>query len=114
VMPVLCDVEDADEWCGVVELEALEDVIPVAVSVALEASLPWAVLDARVGHLSSMPHLNLLRSAYKQGIEPDESGLERGEPVFSVLDPRVELLDELNDAFHVLADARWGVDTETV
>jgi hypothetical protein len=112
VMPILADVDDADEWCGVAKIEALHDAMPVAVSVALEASIPWAVLDARVGHVSSMPHLNILRTAYKRGIEPDDAQLERGEPVFSALDPRVELLDELNDAFHGLADARWGADAE--
>jgi hypothetical protein len=112
VMPVLPDVDDADEWCGVTQLEVLHDAIPVAVSVALEASIPWAVLDARVGQVASMPGLNLLRTAYKHGVDSNERELDRGEPVFSALDPRVELLDELNDAFHVLADAQWGVDVE--
>lgn len=112
VMPVLADVDDADEWCGVSRLEALRDVLPVAVSVALEASVPWAVLDARVGQVASMQGLNSLRAAYKHGLEPDERDVERGGPVVSALDPRVELLDELNDAFHVLADARWGLDAE--
>jgi hypothetical protein len=112
VMPVLSDVDDADEWCGLTQLEALHDVIPVAVSVALEASIPWSVLDARVGHITSMPGLNLLRAAYKRGVDSAEGELERGEPVFSSLDPRVELLDELNDAFHVLAEAWWGTEVE--
>jgi Putative zinc-finger len=109
IMPVLADVDTADEWCAFASLGVLQSVYDVAVSVALGASIPWLVLDAKVGQID-MEELNELRATYKHGIEPDDDFIPRGMPVLSPFDNRLDALGTLSDAFHVLAQADWGIE----
>ena len=107
VLPI-ADVEFADEWSLVTEAIAAEVGLPVAVSAAHEVSVPWCVLDARVGKVSdaALADLAALRQSFRSGTDP-AAELRRGEPVWSRRDDRAEALDDLADRFHELANADY-------
>ncbi len=104
----MMDVDDADEWSMVTAFKVGDVEVAVAASVALEVTLPWCVLDARVGGLGAdaMTSCALLRTAFRSG--GDSAGQANvGAPVWSRLDERAEALDDLAERFHDLANADW-------
>lgn len=107
VLPIV-DVEFADEWSLVTEVVASGFRLSVAVSAAQEVSVPWCVLDARVGTVPdpALADLAALRQSFRSGAEPKDE-LMRGEPVWTRLDDRAEALDDLADRFHELANADY-------
>jgi len=96
--------EFADQWCLITEVVAGDTRIPVAVSVAHEASIPWCVLDARVGSVpdTAIAELGVLRRSFRSGNDPKDD-LAVGRAVWSRLEERAEALDELADRFQELA-----------
>lgn len=107
VLPVT-EPEFSDQWCLITEVLAGSVRMPVAVSSAHEASIPWCVLDARVGSLpdTAIADLEMLRRSFRSGNEPTDE-LAVGTPVRSRLDERAEALDDLGDRFHELANADY-------
>jgi hypothetical protein len=108
VLPV-SEIESADEW-SLLTAAMIGDVeLPVAASVALEVSLPWCVLDARVGGIpvTASEDLSRLGMAFRTGAEPPDD-IRIGDPVWSRLDERAGALDDLADQFHGLANVDWA------
>lgn len=114
VMPVLSDIDLADEWCGLTSIRVVDRELDVAASVALATSIPWCVLDARVGQVEQLDELRRLRGEFKHGGTPAKSRIARGLPLLSQFDRRAETMGELGDAFHNLAEANWGADIPNV
>lgn len=104
VLP-LAETVDADDWCAVLR-SGHSTFDEIAVSVALRASVPWSVLDARVSRLVDMDVLVTLVEAYEAGVEPN--GIKRGAPIQSALDERSGALDELRDDLGLLAGTVWA------
>lgn len=107
VLPVL-DSCDADEWCTLLSALASGGLGDMAVSTALESTIPRSVLDARVGRLPDMGPITRLRTEYRTG-ESDGMVL-RGEPIRSSRDERLVALDELNEELTFLSNAVWTPD----
>lgn len=70
VLPVL-DSCDADEWCTLLSAPASGGLGDMAVSTALESTIPRSVLDARVGRLPDMAPITRLRT---DTMAPDGKG----------------------------------------
>ena len=105
VLPVF-DECDADEWCVLFSPSETGGLGDFAVSVALEATVPWPVLDARVGRVATTESLSELRSTYESG---SSAGLvPRDNRVRSGLGERTEALDEARDMLEQLSDATWA------
>lgn len=104
VLPVV-ETADADDWCALLGRDATGGLGDLAVSVALETTVPWAVLDARVGHIADVRDLAELRSAFRTGAS---TTIARGEPVRSPLDERLVGLDEVGERLAELANAVWA------
>lgn len=105
VLPVF-EQSDADEWCVLFSPSETGGLGDFAVSVALEATVPWPVLDARVGRVATTESLSELRSEYGSG---SPAGLvPRGNRVSSEFDERTEVLDEVRDMLEQLSDAAWA------
>ena len=104
VLPVV-DLADTDEWSAVLTGDETGGLGEIAVAVALETSVPWSVLDARIVHLTEIEPLTLLRTGYRTGASAD--GTLRGQPILSPLDDRLVDLDELAQRLSVLANAVW-------
>lgn len=104
VLPVVESV-DADEWCVFLDRETTGGFGELAVSVAYETTVPWAVLDARVAKLDDTDALAEFRSAFRTGAA---TAARRGEPVRSPLDKRLVGLDELAERLAELANAVWS------
>lgn len=104
VMPVFEEC-DADEWCVLFSPSETGGLGDFAVSVALEATVPWPVLDARVGRVAT-ESLSDLRSEYESG---SPAGLvPRGNRVRSELDERTEVLDEVRYMLDQLSGVAWA------
>jgi len=104
VLPVI-DEADADDWSALLDRTATGGLGPLAVSVALETAVPWAVLDARIGQVRDVEPLRSLRTAFRTG---STTAARRGEPVRSALDDRLIGLGELADVLMELANAAWA------
>lgn len=104
VLPVV-ETADADDWCALLGRDATGGLGDLAVSVALETTVPWSVLDARVGHIADVRDLAELRSAFRTGAS---TTIARGEPVRSPLDERLVGLDEVGERLAELANAVWA------
>lgn len=105
VLP-LVETADADDWTALVGGDASGGVGDIAVSVALELAVPWAVLDARVGRMRDIEALRSLRSAFRSGSETDSP---RGAAIRSSLDDRLIGLGNLGEALMELANASWAL-----
>ncbi|MFZ6005791.1 MAG: hypothetical protein ACOYXM_17850 [Actinomycetota bacterium] len=104
VLPV-ADTADADDWTAVLDRTSTSGLGNLAVSVALETAVPWAVLDARVGDIRDIESLRSLRAAFRAGLTTDTP---RGDPVRSALDDRLVGLGELAELLMELANAVWA------
>jgi len=104
VLPVV-ESADADDWCVFLDRSATGGLGDLAVSVAYETTVPWAVLDSRVVHLEETGALAELRSAFRTGAATTAM---RGDPVHSLLDERLVGLDELAERLAELANAVWS------
>ncbi len=104
VLPVV-ESADADEWCAFLDRRTTGGLGDLAVSVAYETTVPWAVLDSRVAHLEETGPLAELRSAFRTGAATTAM---RGDPVHSPLDERLVGLDELAERLAELANAVWS------
>lgn len=104
VFPVV-DLADADEWSAVLTGDESGGLGELAVAVALETSVPWSVLDARIVQLLELGPLTLLRAEYRTGASAEET--LRGRRILSPLDDRLVELDELAERLSVLANAVW-------
>lgn len=104
VLPVV-ETADADDWCVLLDRGTTGGLGGLAVSVALETTVPWAALDARVGQLTDTHGLAELRSAFRTGATTTAA---RGEPVHSPLDERLVGLDEVAERLAELANAAWA------
>jgi hypothetical protein len=104
VLPVV-ETADADDWCALLDRTGTGGLGDLAVSVAQETTVPWAVLDARVGQLGDIRDLAELRAAFRTGAATTAS---RGEPVRSPLDERLVGLDEVTERLAELANAVWA------
>ena len=105
VLPVVEEC-DADEWCVLFFPSQTDGLGDLAVSVALEATVPWPVLDARVGRVSTTEGISQLRLEHRDG-GPDGSVVS-GAPVPSELDERSEMLDEIRDIMEELGSVAWA------
>ena len=105
VLPVFEEC-DADEWCVLFSPSETGGLGDLAVSVALEATVPWPVLDARVGRVATTESLSELRSAHESG-SPARL-VPRGNRVRSELDERTEALDGARDMLEQLSDVAWA------
>ncbi len=107
VLPV-GDASDADDWSLILKTAVAGVEFEGAASVAIETTLPWCVLDARIGQIGEddCAALAALRTAFRANAEPPP-GLNTGEPIWSRLDDRAERLDELGERFQDLANVDW-------
>jgi hypothetical protein len=105
---------DADEWSALLDREVTGGLGELAVSVALETTMPWSVLDAKVSQLTSTDALGSLRASFRSG---GLSTTRRGEPVHSPLDERLVGTEHIAEIMNELANAIWAplpsVGTET-
>lgn len=104
VLPIV-ETADADEWCVLLGRKTTGGLGDLAVSVAHDTTVPWAVLDARVARLTDTRSLAELRSAFRTG---GATTAARGEPVPSALDERLVGLDEVAERLAELANAVWS------
>jgi hypothetical protein len=104
VLPVV-EIADADEWTALLSEDETAGMGEIAVAVAHETSVPWAVLDARIVQLPDVEPLALLRTAYRTGA--DAGTLAHGEPILSPLDDRLVGSDDLAERLSILANASW-------
>lgn len=101
----LVDTSDADDWCALLPHELTGGLGEIAVSVALETTVPWAVLDTRIGHLDELEPLVSLRGAFRAG---GPTTTLRGSRVDSALDERLPGLEEIAEDLAELANATWA------
>lgn len=110
VLPVV-DTTDADDWTALLDPEATGGLGELAISVALETTVPWSVLGARVARIQDTESLASLRSAYRSGTT---TNTRRGEPVRSPVDQRLIGLDEVAAMLGEFANAVWAPATAAV
>jgi len=112
VLP-LTEPEAADQWSLLTEIAIGAVQLPVAVSAAHEVSIPWCVLDARVGRVAAdtIADLDELRRLFRTGAEPSDA-YAVGDSVWSRLDERAEHLDELGERFQLLANVDWAPESQ--
>ena len=104
VLPVFEEC-DADDWCVLFSPSETGGLGDFAVSVALEATVPWPVLDARVGRVATIESLGKLRSDYESG---SPAGLApRDDRLRSELYERSEVLDDVRDMLEQLSGVAW-------
>jgi hypothetical protein len=104
VLPVV-ETADADDWSAFLGGDVTGGLGELAVSVALETAVPWAVLDARVTQLTDIEALASLRMEYRTGAP---STTRRGEQVRSPLDDRLVGLEEVAEILNDMANATWA------
>lgn len=112
VMPIV-ESADADEWTALLSAERTGGLGPLAISVALETTVPWSVLDARITGVDDSDGIASLRSAFRSGTP---TSTRRGEAVRSALDDRLVGLEQIAETFNELANAVWApisAQTET-
>lgn len=104
VLPVV-ETADADDWSALLGGDLTGGLGQVAVSVALETAVPWAVLDARVSQLVDVEGLASLRTEYRTGAP---AATRRGAQVRSPLDDRLVGLEEIGEVLSDMANATWA------
>ncbi len=104
VLPVV-ETADADDWSALLGGDVTGGLGDIAVSVALETAVPWAVLDARVARLADAQTLASLRREYRTGAPATAL---RGDQVRSPLDDRLVGLAEVAGMLNGMANATWA------
>jgi hypothetical protein len=104
VLPVV-ERYSADEWCLLLNEQDTTIDSDLAVSVALAATVPWAVLDATVGVVHDTEPLDRLLRGFRSGRATEE--LLTGEPVLHPTDDRLVALEETVDLYARFADIPW-------
>jgi hypothetical protein len=104
VLPVV-ETADADDWSALLGGDLTSGLGELAVSVALETAVPWAVLDARVAQLADTEVLASLRMEYRTGAS---ATTRRGDQVRSPLDDRLVGLEEVAEIINDMANATWA------
>lgn len=104
VLPVV-ETADADDWSALLGGDVTGGLGELAVSVALETAVPWAVLDARVTQLADPEALASLRTEYRTGTP---ATTRRGDQVRGPLDDRLVGLEDVAEILNDLANATWA------
>lgn len=104
----LVETADADEWCALLPPQATGGLGAIAVSVAMETTVPWAVLDSRIVHLHEVTPVNSLRRAFRRG---ESTSTPRGAAVSGGLDDRLPGLEQVTEDLSNLANATWAPTT---
>ncbi len=104
VLPVV-ETADADDWSALLGGDLTGGLGRLAVSVALETAVPWAVLDARISRLADIAELGSLRTEYRTGAP---TATLRGDQVLSPLDDRLVGLEEVGEILNDMANATWA------
>ena len=105
VLPIV-DLADADDWSALLHPEVTGRFGALAVSVALETTVPWSVLSACLTRLADTDSIQSLRTEFRLG-SPSTS--IRGERVRSPLDERIIGLETTAEVFNELANANWAI-----
>lgn len=103
----MVETADADEWCALLPAEVTGGLGELAVSVAMETTVPWSVLDARIGRLASNEPLESLRRVYRRRRGAATTS-RRGDAVHSSLDERLPGLERVGEDLTDLANASWA------
>ncbi|MGI8899678.1 MAG: zf-HC2 domain-containing protein [Nocardioides sp.] len=106
VTPVGLDEWMADDYAVVVRPDWSPLHIGLSVWVALEAVVPFLVLDVYLGEADFLDQVAAVRQAYRQGRTVEDTVLV-GPPVIEVTDERNQYRRQLALAFASLADAEW-------
>jgi hypothetical protein len=97
------DAADADEWALCLGPADSSLGTAIAVSVALAASVPWAVLDAAIATVDTTKIVELM-DAFKRGTS---ANVPTGDPVLQPADDRLLELEAISDLFARFTNIPW-------